>query len=146
MLRTNSKKAIENVKAYVVEWCKDYLVSDYGKEEKDLQTSEQVLDGVYEVFMDEYGRRDYRTRKRGGFVGFDVFKDWAQGLAMGGLFCYYYNRSAVDELGAILEESEEEKARYTEEQAEETLTRLIFREIEKAHDEVQAHLIKVCGC
>lgn len=43
--------------------------------------------------------------------------------------CYYYNRSAVDDLGAILEETAEEKARYSEAQAETLLTSLIYREL-----------------
>ena len=62
-----------------------------------------------------------------------IFEDWARGLALGNLFCYYYNRSAKDDLGKILEESEEEKAKYTEQEAEELLTRLIYREMENAH-------------
>ena len=64
---------------------------------------------------------------------FVIFEDWARGLALGNLFCYYYNRSAVDDLGEIMEETEEEKAKYTEQEAEETLTRLIYREMEKAY-------------
>lgn len=52
---------------------------------------------------------------------------------MGNLFCYYYNRSAVDDLGEILEETDEEKAKYSEQQAEELLSRLIYREMEEAH-------------
>lgn len=43
--------------------------------------------------------------------------------------CYYYNRSAVDDLGAILEETDSEKARYSEQQAETRLTYLIYREL-----------------
>ena len=43
--------------------------------------------------------------------------------------CYYYNRSAVYDLGAILEETAEEKARYNEAQAETLLTSLIYREL-----------------
>ena len=60
------------------------------------------------------------------------FIDWAQGLASVLDTCYYYNRSAVDDLGAILEETDSEKARYTEQQAESLLTNLIYRELIKA--------------
>ena len=45
--------------------------------------------------------------------------------------CYFYNRSAVDDLGEILEETDEEKAKYNERQAEDLLTWLIYRELLK---------------
>ena len=57
------------------------------------------------------------------------FTDWAQGLPSILDTCYYYNRSAVDDLGAILEETAEEKARYSEQNAEQLLTALIYREL-----------------
>lgn len=60
-----------------------------------------------------------------------AFADWCADLPSVLDTCYYYNRSAVDDLGAILEETDEEKARYTEEQAEKTLTMLIYRELKK---------------
>ena len=58
-----------------------------------------------------------------------MFVDWCQGLPSALDTLYYYNRSAVDDLAAILEETEEEKAKYTEAQAEEILSRLIYREL-----------------
>ena len=60
------------------------------------------------------------------------FTDWAQGLPSVLDCCYYYNRSAVDDLGAILEETDAEKARYSEQQAENLLSYLIYRELVKA--------------
>lgn len=45
--------------------------------------------------------------------------------------CYFYNRSAVADLGAILQQSERERARYTESQAEQLLTHLIYQELVK---------------
>ena len=84
-----------------------------------------------EIFCEE---KSYEIKKNYGIPTFEVFRDWAQGLALGNLFCYYYNRSAVDDLGAILEETEEEKSRYSEQEAEEMLTRLIFREMQKAYN------------
>lgn len=59
----------------------------------------------------------------------ECFTDWAQGLPSILDTCYYYNRSAVDDLGAILEETAEEKARYSEQNAEQLLTALIYREL-----------------
>lgn len=44
---------------------------------------------------------------------------------------YYYNVSAVDLLADWLNETDSEKARFTEEQAEERITALLFRELTK---------------
>ena len=61
-----------------------------------------------------------------------IFADWCAGLPSILNTCYYYNRSAVDDLGEILEETEEEKEKYTQTEAEKLLTALIYREIKKA--------------
>lgn len=60
------------------------------------------------------------------------FVDWCQGLPSVLDTCYYYNRSAVDDLAAILEETDSEKNRYTEQQAEARLTAMIYRELKGA--------------
>ena len=60
-----------------------------------------------------------------------AFADWCAGLPSVLDTLYFYNRSAVDDLGAILEETEQEKNRYTEQQAEQLLTSLIYRELQK---------------
>jgi len=72
---------------------------------------------------------EYQSRK--GYTNEQVFIDWAQGLPSVLDTCYYYNRSAVDDLGAILEQSAREKAQYTEAEAEQLLTHLIYRELKK---------------
>lgn len=125
MLRTNSKIAIENIRDYIMQ-DKDYIDEYNGKE---LATVDEYLSFAYDVFKAE---KKYEIERNYGCASYPIFKDWACGLALGGLFCYYYNRSAVEDLGAILEETEEEKSHYTEQQAEELLTRLIFREMENA--------------
>ena len=72
---------------------------------------------------------EYQSRK--GYTNEQVFTEWAQGLPSVLDTCYYYNRSAVDDLGAILEQSEREKAQYSEQQAEQMLTHLIYRELKR---------------
>ncbi|MBP5412257.1 MAG: hypothetical protein J6Y47_03255, partial [Bacteroidales bacterium] len=62
----------------------------------------------------------------------ECFIAWLSGLPSIFDSCYYYNRSAKDDIGAILEETENEKNRYTEEQAADLLSRVIYREIVKA--------------
>lgn len=61
--------------------------------------------------------QDFRYYRHNEYV---AFADWCAGLAGVLDTRYYYNRSAVDNLGAILEETDEEKAKYTEDQAENT--------------------------
>ena len=72
---------------------------------------------------------EYQSRK--GYTNEQVFTEWAQGLPSVLDTCYFYNRSAVDDLGAILEQSEKEKAQYTEPEAEQLLTHLIYRELKR---------------
>ena len=126
MLKTNSKKAIENIWAYIMEDL-DYINSGYGYEitEGDRKATAAA---IYEIFESEkYNDSYYKQYNKQ-----KVFADWAQGLALGGMFNYYYfNKNAVDVLGDILEETETERNKYTEEQAAEMLTNLIYREIIK---------------
>ena len=130
MIKSNSKKAIANIKSYIAEdaeYIKDRAIYD----NKTLDSVDDILSYAFEIFCEE---KAYEIKKSYGIPTLNVFRDWAQGLALGNLFCYYYNRSAVDDLGAILEETEAEKSRYSEEEAEELLTRLIFREMQKAYN------------
>lgn len=70
--------------------------------------------------------------KAGRINEFEAFERWAQGLPSAFNFDYYLGGQAVDDLGNILEETEEERNRFSYQQAEETLTRLIYREVKKS--------------
>ena len=117
MLKTNSKKAKENLKNYILE---NFDPSSY--EVKTPTNYKEVCKMIYEIMESEkyYAREatDYQT-----------FKSWCQGLPSLLNTCYYYNREAKEDLKNILEETEEEANKYTEEQAEELLTQLLYREI-----------------
>ena len=134
MLRTNSKKATENIRKYIMEDF-EYLQerADYRNMKLDENNVDQVLALAWSIFKEEKSGELNRYR---GINEYQVFKDWASGLALGNLFCYYYNRSAVEDLGNILEESTAEKAKYKEENAEELLTRLIYREMNRAYNRI----------
>ena len=128
MLKTNSKKALENIRAYIFDYSADRFEEDNGRAPADMN---EALTYVYDYFIDTYFRNHYqRTRMPES----ELFREWAQGLPLNDLFCYYYNREALDDLAAILEETEAEKARYTESDAERLLTSLIYREVRKAAD------------
>lgn len=122
MLRTNSKKAIENIRAYIIN---GFDGENYEIETPD--TFEETARIIYNTFADEY-LYEYNRRRNEQ----EVFTEWCQGLPSILDTCYYYNRPAVDDLGDILEETEAERSKYTEDQAAEILTKLIYREIKKA--------------
>ena len=124
MLKTNSKKARENVRNYIIE-----RFTPEGYTDNPPQEFEQIAAFILDCFRSEKWHlnedfRYYKTEQA-------AFADWCAGLPSVLDTYYYYNRSAVDDLGAVLEETDEEKARYTEEQAESTLTLLIYRELTK---------------
>ena len=120
MLRT--KKAIENIRAYIMD---NFTPENYtDTPPKDFP---EVAAFILAVFRKEK-MSDFRYHNCNEFA---AFEDWCQGLPSVLDTCYYYNRSAADDLGRILEETEEEKARFTEEEAERRLTWLIYRELRK---------------
>lgn len=92
MLKTNSKQAAENIRAYIV----------------DNFTPEGYTDNPPQEFPEiaAFILATFRNEK-------------------------YWCPQTVDDLGAILEETDQEKARYTEQQAEQLLTDLIYRELVK---------------
>ena len=123
MLKTNSKKAIENIRAYVVD---NFTPDNYDLEpSNDFATVAKI---IYNCFIEEKSGINDWSRVAEGVI----FEDWCAGLPSIFNTCYYYNRSAVDDLGVILEETEAEKARFTEDDAAKLLSTLIFREIKKA--------------
>ena len=125
MLKTNSKKARENVRAYIME---RENVAEYAENIAENPTFEEIAAAIYADFYRVYNS-DYAKKT---YTPADYFAEWAAGLP--GILdtCYYYNRSAVDDLAGILEETEAEKTKYKEADAEKLLSYLIYREIEKA--------------
>ena len=120
MLRT--KKANENIRAYIMG---NFTPENYTEDPpKDFP---EVAAFILDIFRKEK-MSDSRYHDCSEFA---AFTDWCQGLPSVLDTCYYYNRSAVDDLGAILEETAEEKARFSEPEAERRLTWLIYRELSK---------------
>ena len=120
MLRT--KKAIGNIRAYIMD---NFAPENY------TDTPPKDFPGVAAFILDTFRKEkmsDFRYHNCNEFAAFD---DWCSGLPSVLDTCYYYNRSAVDDLGRILEETAEEKARFSEPEAERRLTWLIYRELSK---------------
>ena len=124
MLKTNSKKAKQNLQNYITE---NFDGTNYGIEKPD--TFKDLAKIVLDTFKDEYCF-EYNLKRR--MTRQQLFVEWCAGLPSILDTCYYYNRSAIDDLGAILEESEEERNRYTEAEAEKMLSNLIYRELVNA--------------
>ena len=121
MLKTNSKKAKENIKQYIIDHFTPEGYTDAAPEEWP-----EIAIFIIDIFRSEkYSRpEDHRYYNNNELA---AFMDWAAGLPSLLDTCYYYNRSAVDDLAVILEETETEKARFTETDAEKRLTYLIYR-------------------
>lgn len=128
MLRTNSKKAIENLKKWTVE---HFDADDYGDFDGDENNFSDCAKYIYRVFLREkYEGAEHYYRNTSMQ---DTFADWCAGLpSILNTADYYYTRRAVDVLGEILEENEEEKARYSQTQAENLLSALLWLHIPKA--------------
>lgn len=120
MLKTNSKQARQNVQRYII----DHF--DGCNYDIDIPaTFQEAAAIILDIFRSEKTAIGSYARMPEG----ERFAEWASGLPSILDTCYYYNRSAVDDLVAILEETSEEKARYSESQAEALLTSLIYREL-----------------
>lgn len=120
MLKTNSKKAMENLKQYIIA-----NFDGTGYTETPPEKWEDIAHFIVDTFRAEKYHliEDYRYYKNNELA---AFLDWCAGLPSVLNTCYFYNRSAVDDLGAILEETETEKSKYNESSAEQLLTRMIY--------------------
>ena len=123
MLKTNSKQAKENIKQYIIDGFTPENYTD-GK----IEGFENIAKYILKTFRSEkYNiKEDFKYYHNNELA---AFFDWCQGLPSLIDTCYYYNRSAVADVAKILEQTETEAARYTEEQAEQLLTNLIYKEL-----------------
>lgn len=142
MLKTNSKKVKETIKNYIMDSFHD---SDFetwrGIHVEDYS---QICSIILSMFWQEKIKHDKRNISEK-----DFFVDWCQGLPSI-LGCeYYYNISAVDLLGEWLEETEEEKSRFSESEAEIMIANLLYRELKNNGSYLpritKADFLKGCG-
>jgi hypothetical protein len=126
-LKTNSKQ----VKAAIMEYIRGYkedIACNYEIPETELENDDSLCFVIYNIFRQE--ALDHNLQYKAGKISeATAFHDWASGLAMYGMFDYYYYPIAVNLAGSILQETESEKSRFTESDAEKLLTNLIYREI-----------------
>ena len=103
MLKTNSKQAKENIKQYIIN-----NFDGTGDTETPPQEWPEIAAFILETFRSEkyHLKEDFRYYNNNECA---AFHDWAAGLPSVLDTCYYYNRSAVNDVAAILEETEKEK-------------------------------------
>lgn len=130
MLKINTRQARENIKNYIIDNLDvtgyekySYYYQDGTIERDKFSMAREIIKDVFYNEMLKYNKMVLR------YSHYELFKEWCQGLPSALDTCYYYNRSAIKDLGDILEETEEERNRFTESQAGEKLTYLIYREI-----------------
>ena len=126
MLKTNSKKARENIRTYIMD---RFDPTGY-----DLEYTPETFEAVARVILETFQKeKHYHLEyiKAKGISMQAIFTEWCSGLPSILDTCYYYNRSALNELALILEETDAEKGRYSESLAEEMLTYLIYRELQR---------------
>lgn len=127
MLKSNSKKAKENIRAYIRA---GFTGDNYGIEAP--EKFEDLARIIMDTFREEKLNPEREYNRRRGYSDQAVFTDWCQGLPSIIDTLYYYNRSAVEDLARILDETPEEAEKYSEQDAEKMLTYLIFRELTAA--------------
>lgn len=131
MLKTNSKQVKEKIKAYILEHFKDYYNDNKEYIKEDFKNNDQIFSYIIKVIKSEYM---HEIKRNNNYLTFNVFKNYCSGLPSVLKCEYYYNISAVDLVGDILEQTEQEKSKYTEAQAEELMTKLLYKELIKYYN------------
>ena len=124
-MKSTRKEVKERIHSYIES---RFDPTIYGREQEEFTTFHDIAVFIFDTFAAEYRLNDpqtlryYRTQE-------NAFISWLQGLPSVLDPEYYYRGSAVDMVRRWLQESEEEAARFTEDQAEYYASRLIYREI-----------------
>ena len=121
MLKTNSRKAREAVRAYVAEKTR----GRDGAEAKTFEEAAAVIAGEWDAY--KYPGLD----RQSGHSLAEAFRHFAAGLP-NDLFDYLAAGDTVELVGDMLEQTEAERSKYSDSQACDLLTRLILREVSKA--------------
>lgn len=137
MLRTNSKTTKAKIRDYILKGSQD---CDYINGATFEEVAPQIARAFYKQILGENTQGQdilfcyYKNNV------FNAFFDWCGGLPSAIDCDYLYNVSAIDLLGDILEQTKEQRGKYTERESEKVLTMLIYRELEKfIFNEIVSH-------
>ena len=115
MLKTNSRQAKENLSYIMTAW--NLEPEEQGRTWE--ETQQDIKESFYfQAYRSEYERHQNRQ---------EAFKNWLSGLPHG--LGDFFLCQAVEDLGNILDQTEAERSKYTEDQASESLAYLIYREV-----------------
>lgn len=142
MIRSNSKKAINNIRKYIINstdfsgyTLKDCYFANLEdlKEGAGLEIFPEIAKSLYDIFYIEYLKNNNSRVKYSIQV---LFSDWCAGLPSVLDTCYYCNTDPIDIISKILEMTPEEKENYSKKHQDDLkncqyLDYLIFREITK---------------
>lgn len=127
--KTNSKETITNIRNYIYGL---FDPSNYGKDESEFPTFEERTNFIYQDFIACKYWGDEVKYYRGNEE--KAFTDWLAGLpSVIDSADYIYDNywKCTDILGDILNQTKQEREQYTNQQAMDLLSRLIYREIKK---------------
>ena len=122
MIKTNSKEMKQKIRSLINDL---FDASSYDREDLNSAPVEEKIAFIAKTCWSEKGfevKKHYMTYQ-------EMFIDWCQGLpSVIDTALYYCHESAVDLLGAMLEQTEEERNKYSEIEAEKMISYLIYRE------------------
>jgi hypothetical protein len=137
MLKSNSKKARENLQKYIIDGFTPENYTNWKEEDEEFPTEFPAISAfILTIFRCE-------IPKKGAYAPMtehERFLHWCAGLPSLLDTCYYYNRSPVDDLGVILEETEEEKKKYKDDmKTQDYLSTLIYNELLRGEKKYEGH-------
>ena len=130
MLKSNSKYTKEKIKEYIKDSFNLGEYEDIPETTTHAERCKFILKHfISEKLSNDPSRRAYLLRGWYKNSYFEAFKDWLQGLPSILDAGYYYNIEAKPIIKEWLQETDQEAEKYTEQEAEELITRLLYREI-----------------
>ena len=158
MLKTNSKQVKENIKKYIIESYTAWLADDQDYIETKAETFEEIAKKILkECFRAKALNIRCKTLNDiyifiGRYYGSiqKMFIEWCEGLPsiLNCDYYLYYRVSPVELLGEWLKETEEEKSKYSNDEASDLITKLIYINLTKAinynFDSIIKEVLKQC--
>lgn len=133
MLKTNSKETRRRIREWIIN---NFDFSNYEGYEKEPKSEDEILEFIGFICCKELGFQVTKLK----VTPRKMFYDWCRGLpSLIDTASFLCGGSAVDLVGDILEQTKEERSKYTEWQSEDLMLSLIYRE-------VQEFILRNCYC
>ena len=121
MLKSNTKIARQRIRKYITDGFTS--LDDY-----EPTTEREVAQYILDEFCAEYINHNKNWQRQYGSYQ-NAFECWCAGLPTVLDTTFFYNVSAIDLVGDLLDETEEERNRFPETTAAVFMARLIWREL-----------------